>query len=333
MYPAPLVHVFRVLLSVPHSLKVFLFLCLLVPTIFSLVFIRRLHFEGLSWRTSILFVTATAVLSYPLLFLLQRGNIEILIWCVCTVGIWCFFKGQFTVAAVLIGLAASLKLYPIVFLGLFLPSRKYRQFVIGIAFMALVTVLSLYAIGPTIGAAAKWDSIQIQAFSKYYAARLWALGYDHSFFGLIKLVTLPWRPNLTPWIRPYTAAVAAISIALYFVRIWRIPIANQILALSILSVTLAPVSYDYTLLNLYPAFGIIALLSVRAKKREIVIPHIGTLMILFALVFTPESYIVFYGVRFGAQFRCICLILMLYFALKTPIEDITSESAPFEARA
>jgi hypothetical protein len=102
---------------------------------------------------------------------------------------------------------------------------------------------------------------------------------------------------------------------------WRLPLPNQILALSILSVTMAPVSYDYTLLNLYPAFAMLTVLAIQAQRRGTEVPHLTTYMVLLAIILTPESYIIFRAVRFGAQLRTICMIVMLVLSLKTPLPE------------
>lgn len=321
MYPAPLVHVFRLFFSLPHSRTCFLLSLLAMSACLGLAFIQVLRRQGMAATQSVLFVAATALLSYPLLFLIQRWNIEVLVWAVSTIGVWCFLTGRANTSAVFIGLAASLKLYPFIFLGLFLPRRKYGGFMLGLATFASVTLLSLYEIGPTIAAAARWNREQIAAFSKYYVGDVWALGYDHSFFALVKAATLHWHPDLFAWARPYSIAAALISVALYFLRMWRLPIANQILALSILSVTLAPVSSDYTLLNLYPAFAMLTVLALQAQRHATRVPHITAFMALFALIFTPQSYIIFHAVRYGGQLRAICLAAMLVLALMTPMPE------------
>jgi uncharacterized membrane protein len=330
MYPAPLVHVFRFLLGLHHAQTQFLCLMLLTAAGLAVAFVRVLRNQGLGLAQSVLFAGATALLSYPLILLLQRWNIEVLIWLVGTVGVWCFLTGRTCTSAVFIGLAASLKLYPFIFLGLFLPRRRYGGFLLGVATFAGVTLLSLYFIGPTIAGAARWDAEQIAVFSKYYVGDIWALGYDHSIFALVKAATLHWHPNYFGWARAYSLAVAVLSVALYFLRIWSLPLPNQALALSILSVTLAPLSYDYTLLNLYPAFAMLALLALQAQKRETQLPYLNAIMALFALIFTPQSYIILGAVRYGAQLRTLCLIAMLVFALTTPWPEM--ELAPDRLR-
>lgn len=321
MYPAPLAHVYRFFLSLPHPRTNFLLAIFAMSAFLALAFIQALRRQGLATKQSILLVGSTALLSYPLVFEIQRCNIEFLVWGVSAIGLWCFPAGRTTASALLIGLAASFKLYPFIFLGLFLPRRKYGGFVLGIATFAAVTLVSLYAIGPTIAAASHWNGEQLAAFSKYFAGDVQNLGYDHSFFGLLKTFTLHWQLDYLAWVRPYSIIVATLSVVLYFLRIWRLPLANQILALSVLSVTLAPVSFDYTLLNLYPAFAMLTVLALQAQRRATRVPHLTAYMVLFALIFTPQSYIIFHAVRYGAELRTICLIVMLVFALMTPMPE------------
>jgi hypothetical protein len=320
-YPAPLVHVLRFFIGLPLKRVCFMTTLLVVSAGLAIAFVQVLRKQKFGTMQSVLFVGSTAFLSYPLLFEIQRGNIEFLIWLFGALGIWCFLTGRTTASAVAIGVAASLKLYPFIFLGLFLPRRKYGGFLLGIATFAGVTLLSLYGIGPTIAAAARWNGEQIAAFSKYIAGGFTGIGYDHSFFALVKAFTQHWHPDYFAWAHRYSITMAIVSIALYFLRMWRLPLSNQILALSILSVTLAPVSYDYTLLNLYPAFAMLAMLAIQGERCGTHVPHLSAYMVLFALIFTPQSYIIIQGFRYGAQLRTLCMIVMLVLALVTPLPE------------
>ncbi len=332
MYPAPLVHVYRFLLTIPgHVMRRYVVLAGASILILCAILLKALRKNGLSVGHAALFVFSTVILSYPLAVLLQRWNIEVLVWLLTSLGIWQFVSDRPKTSAVLIGLAASLKLYPLILLGLFLPRRRYAAFFLSILVFLGVTVISLEAIGPSIGAAYAWNSFQLQEFSKYYAGSLWALGYDHSFFGLIKFLTLSWHPNVDHWVRPYTITAGLASLILYFTRIWRIPVVNQVIALSVLNVMLAPISFDYTLLNLYPALALLAIVVLRAEQGLAPkVPYANAYLLLFALVFTPESYIIFHGTRYVAQFRALCLIAVLVLALTRPIYSSSTRDSRFE---
>jgi hypothetical protein len=184
-------------------------------------------------------------------------------------------------------------------------------------------------LSPDISYAFAWDNAHLQAFGKYFGGSAWWLGYDHSSFGLIKLVTLPWHPDLTPLLRPYTWLVAIICVALYFGRIWRLPLANQILVLSVLAVSIPPVSYDYTLLELYGSLAILCViaLSVSDERQLALVPY----FMLYALILTPENYIIIHGIVFGAQFRALCLLALLILALRKPLP--VESGLPFNSQS
>jgi hypothetical protein len=300
-----------------HPFWGFFILLLASGVFFTLCFFQVLRQRGLAAPTAALVAFSVAIASYPYLHLLQRGNTEVFIWIGVTLGLWSFYRGHYAWAAICFGLATALKLYPFIFFSLFLPRRRYREIVLGAFITVALTLIALRALSPDIAYAFHWDLNQLQAFGKYYAASTWDLGYDHSFFGLIKFVTLPWQPDLTPLIRPYTWLVAVTCLALYFGRIWKLPPANQILILSVLSISIPPVSYDYTLLSLYAPLAILCVLALRLPddQQRILIPY----FLLFAVILTPQSYIVFHGARFGAQLRALCLLALLILALRKPL--------------
>ena len=132
-----------------------------------------------------------------------------------------------------------------------------------------------------------------------------------------KIITLPWRPDLTPLVRPYTWFVAVACLALYFGRIWKLPPANQILILSVLSVTFLLFPTTTRSLSLYAPLAILCILALRLPDDEqrILIPY----FMLFAAILTPQSYVIFHGARYGAQVRVLCLLGLLVLALRKPL--------------
>jgi hypothetical protein len=317
MYPPAMVLPLRAFYATAHPFWAFPVFLLASGAFFTFGFFRVLRNQGVTIPPAVLLALGVAITSYPYLFLLQRGNTEVFIWITVTLGLWSFYRGHYAWAAICFGLATALKLYPFIFFSLFLPRRRYREIVLGAFVTVAVTLIALRALTPHISYAFHWDLNQLQAFGKYYAASTADLGYDHSFFGLVKLATLPWHPDLTPLVRPYTRLVAVSCLALYFGRIWKLPLANQILILSVLSVSIPPVSYDYTLVSLYAPIAILCILALRLPddKQRILIPY----FMLYAAILTPQSYIIFHGARFGAQLRAICLLALLILALRKPL--------------
>ena len=78
-------------------------------------------------RQAIGFTVAwTLIGSYPLMFLLDRANIEGLVWIATALGTFAFARRRYTAAAILFGLAAGMKIFPGALLLLFFAKRRYR---------------------------------------------------------------------------------------------------------------------------------------------------------------------------------------------------------------
>ena len=324
MYPAPLLFPIAAFFKFPHPIRAYMGFILSVAGISSYSFYSKLRHAGLQALSAALFVAVVLTTSYPFLFLLQRGNLELIAWIPLTIGIWSCYRGKYYWAAVCFGFATAFKMYPFMFFALLLARKQYRAIALGAAVIFTLVLASLAALGPSVQEAYRWNSIQLAAFGTLYAGATWSLGYDHSFLGLIKFIVLSGHPDLTRYVGLYTAAMASLGLAIYFGRLRNMPNLNQLLVLTILSITIPPVSYDYTLVSLYPIFAILCVEIVKAHSHGEDRASLQRYFLLFALVLTPESYAVIAGVPFGAQIRCVCLIFVLISALRTPIQTGTT---------
>jgi hypothetical protein len=317
MYPPAMALPIEAFYATPHPIKAFAVFLVAAGVFFTFCFYRILRRQNLPKVPAAILTSGVLITSYPYLFLLLRWNTEIFIWLAITIGLWSFYRGRYAWAAICIGLATALKLYPLIFFGLFLPRKRYLDIAIGVFTAIAITVIALRALSPDIAYAFTWDKHQLQAFGKYYAAAPHNLGYDHSLFGLVKFVTLPWHPDLTILLHPFTWLLGAVCLALYFGRIWKLPLINQILSLSILSVCIAPVSYDYTLLSLYAALAILccAALHTPDKEQSALVPF----FLLFAAVLTPLNFAMVHGIVFSGQLRVLLLVVLLAMALRRPV--------------
>ena len=324
MYPAPLIFPIVQFFRLAHPARVFFLLVLTAGAGLSVAFYRVLRRAGLQVLAAALLVCIVFVTAYPFSYLIQRGNLEVLAWIPVTLGIWSVLKGRMGWASVLFGVAGALKLYPIIFMGLFLYRSRIKFLLLSFGTFVAVNIASLWWLGPTIEKAYQWNSVQLQAFGKFYAASVWAIGYDHSLFALIKVLTLFLHPDLTPWVRWYTASMATGCLLLFLFVIRKLPLINQLGSLSILSVIVAPVSYDYTLVTLYAFLAMLVLLAIEDWMQGHRTPFLDLLLGLFAVVLTPDSFVIIAGARFGAELRCVCLLTMLGVLLRVHLPELSS---------
>ncbi len=104
-------------------------------------FIQRYFSAGLDdlfWR--VLVFGILTMLSYPVLFAVDRGNMDIIVFTVLLWFIMCYMQGRLVLAVVLVGVAVAMKLYPAPLLLLFFCDRRWRWGGAAIAWTALVTV-------------------------------------------------------------------------------------------------------------------------------------------------------------------------------------------------
>jgi len=200
---------------------------------------------------------------------------------------------------------------------------------------AVATVLSTWILGPTYHAASAGISQGLEYFRLNYALEIRRLeiGFDHSAFAIVKELTRHRgldQAYFAPWLNGYMAVAALVGVVLYFWRIRKLPRANQILALTIASVLLPPVSSDYTLVHLYIPWAVLVLLSIHIdthlKARGFVIAFV-----CLAFLMAPESYLILDGARFGGEIRfagqlkaialCVVFIVSMIYRLEETVQE------------
>jgi len=285
---------------------------------------RELIVHGISTLTATLFPLTVALVSFPIAGLLQRGNIELFLWILAAAGTWTFLRGHDDWAAVLWGLAAALKLYPVIFLLLLLPRRRWRAFAVGVTTFVTATVLSMAWLGPTIGVA--WRGLLKNVFG-YQGARVsqWTLHEltaNHSLFSLAKLAALIAGLPLATLTLPYYACGAMVMGWAFFARLWKMPVANQLLAVTAFMVVLPPISYFYTLVHLYAPWLVLVFVAIRADRAGVRVPGLKLTVLLFVPLFA--SFMLFTYPRvllFGGLVQAGLLVTLFLCALQFPFAE------------
>jgi Glycosyltransferase family 87 len=274
---------------------------------------------------------ATAIFSFPLMFLIDRGNIEGLVWIVSSFGLLLFVMHRYSSSAVLFALAAAMKFFPGTLLLLFLAKRRYRDFCLAIAAFFAITTASLSYIGPTIPIAAQRIASGIEFFRKDQVLEIKPIiiGFEHSLFSLVKQVLfrvvhdVPRVNAILPRIYlGYGLCAFALFAFLYAAFIRKLPVLNQLLVLSALSVSLPFISYDYTLVHMFGPFAVLLLvLASDGAAGRLLLSQKQMLFLLlpFAVIFTPQSYLVHSVIGFAAQVKTGALFALVAAALSIPL--------------
>ena len=330
MYPAPVALPYAFFCSWQRPLAVYLPTVLGAFILAAGLFGRALVRAGLQLSSAALLVLTALCLSFPLAFLLKQANMEAIVWMVLSVGLLAFLRGRTYLAATMFGVAGAMKLFPFVFLGLLLERRRYREIAWAAVVAVLLTVGSLWFIYPQIGTT--WHLVQdgLDDFRLLFVLKLrWPeMGFDHSLWTLIKRVPakLPREDRLAPYLTGYFVTAAMSGTALFFVRIRKLPVVNQILCLTVASILLPPTSFDYTLVHLYAPWALLCLLAVHRYRRGESLPGLGWAFACFAVLMGPESEFFHSGHRLDGPIKCVALLALFYVGLRYRFEDASSGS-------
>ncbi len=295
-YPAPAIFVdypFYRLANITGAATAYAVLVVTIlgsGVLMGIVFARRLIREGLGVASAIVFCASVLLLSWPLYFAAQRGNIEGLTWLLVAAGIWFFCRGEMAASAVCLGVAASFKIYPFLFFALYLKRRcDWRWLLVGAGAAGVLSLLGLRFLEPDVVDSMKRTVLAIHNFTWVYGERGLQGPWDHSAFALVKNFTDGHHPNGHRELTLYypLAAVAALVLAL---GAWRRPVTNQVLFLTCAAITLPPTSFDYTLCLLYVPFAMVVVLAVRSARTEIPVAGLTLALTLFGLALGPEIF-------------------------------------------
>jgi hypothetical protein len=330
-YPAPLLLCFIFLWRITKEpLGAYLsiicaFSCLVV------VMARRALPSGQGLKKLGTVVVASAVFCFPLLFLIDRANIEGLVWIATAAGLYCFTARRYAFAAIFLASAASMKMFPGVLLLLFLAKRRYRELALSVVLFAAFSVGSLWVTGPSIGEANRGIAMGIDYFlhTQILEFRGLEIGFNHTIYSLIEwaaLCTVDSIPDVNALLPglyvPYAMATVLGFAAIYGLRLLAMPILNQILALSAISVTLPFISYDYTLVHLIVPlilFVVFLLRDVATERVALKKHQILAILLPFVVILGPMSFLIpIDQIGIGGQVKGFALIYLIGATLRFP---------------
>lgn len=299
------------------------YLTFIVITVAGLAYLlgRVLTRAGLRTRTAAGTLLIAALLSYPFWFEFGTANVEFFIFLFLLGGTVAFCKGRFDLAAVLYGAAGGMKIFPLIFIALFLARKQYRQIAIALATALALNLAGLRLINPSISYASKGISAGLAVNRQFYMLHVLRLetSFDHSLFGLLKR----FAAVANRWIIPekvlsaYLLFVAVSGLALYFVRIRKMPFLNQVIALYIIAILFPPTSHDYTLIHLYVPWGLLFLYMVKRSSAGLALPKgILAAFVCLAIACSTENELTSRTMGYSAQLKCVALVVLLGIVLK-----------------
>ncbi len=237
-----LMHLFTFVTNAHLALYLFLFLFLTFTFFYVHRTVSSLNNGG---------ITATVIIvlmSYPVLFNLDRGNSEALLFIFTAMFIYYYQKNKDLRSVFFLSLAISMKLYPIVFVVLFLADKKYKNTFYTISAAAFITLSSALILDGGIIYSFTQLKQNIVLFKNTYIMTDHGLQHNSSLYGVIKLL-IKLCPQLLPILKYYSvlAMTSLLFIAFYIMReniLWK-----KVCLLVFFMILFPQVSYDYKLIH------------------------------------------------------------------------------------
>jgi hypothetical protein len=333
-YPASLGVLYGVLYRIPHALRYYLVAYAGAVVAGALMLIRSLRERGLASYLAIAFTGSFLVFNYPLRTLFESANTEGVVAILAAFGVYAILRDRCWTGGTLIAIAGTMKIFPFILLALLLSRRRYREFAWSLVVAAAVTVASLAIVGPSIAEAQRHidDGIRYVKYTFIFATRPAAVTFNHSLFTLVKFFVIAVDRSLHPiaglaqraiheralldtTFNLYVAAAALFGIVAYFGWMRRLPLLNQLLALTACALLLPPLSADYTLLHLLLPFALLCLYATDMWRQSIEVPGLSACLLCFAPIFSFQTYLT-YRYRFACECRTLGLIALLFVVMR-----------------
>ena len=347
-YPAATGVLFGVLYKLAHPMRDYLLVCAAAGCAWVWWLAQKLTGHGISRVLAVGFAFTVVATCWPLWLLLDTANIEGAVIVVLALGLLAFVAKRCWLAALLIGCAGALKLFPLILLALLLSRRRYKEFAVGLLTTAVITLASLAILGPGIARAQQQIDIAFQFLTRLNIANPMpqAVDADHSLFALVRsgllilhyggLHLLPAQyasatTMLSTALTLYIPLIAILGLAAYVLVIRKLPMLNQVIALSTCAVLLPPTSLDYTLLHLLVPFGLLTVYAARSWRHALDPKGLALCLACFAIIFGADTFFTF-RYPFTSPMRTLALLLLLAAALRYPLPWPELDAPQAEAR-
>jgi len=239
-------------------------------------------------------------LSYPVLFTLDRGNVEACAFIFLSLFVYLYCSNRAGISTLFLAAATALKVYPFVFIILYLADKKYKESAI---FVALLLFMSAFTYDPAQGfsfhllnfiSTVRGSADPAQSYNALYVIGDAGTAFCSSAFGAVKAAMYVFghqdlRPLLLRLISTYhTAALLLFGFVALYIVIVEKSLWKRIAILTLSMIFFPYVTGDYRLLHLYIPMWLF-LNSEEKGEADLLYT------ILFALLLIPKAYYLIKG--------------------------------------
>ncbi len=249
---------------------------------------------GLKVFQKVVFAFVLSFMSYPILFIIDRGNLEAWIFIAIVLFIHFYQKEKHFLAILFLSVAIAFKLYPGILLLLYLADKKYKF----VLYACLTTfVLSLGSAAMLHGGvAATKEGLKagLGSVSNVMAFGYHGVQHSTSFFAPMRLLldyvlirkdALTFENDIHFYNYYYLFALVVFAIVAIIFFAYRMPLWKRVALLVLLYISLPQISFDYKLISI----SIPLVLFITSTEVSKFNPYYA---VLFGLILIPKDYYV-----------------------------------------
>jgi len=259
------------------------------------------------------------LISYPVIFSIDRMNLEIYLFLFTLTFIFFYLQKKYFIAILFLSFAICMKLYPILFLLLFIQDKNYKAITNTIIISLLLTFFSLALF--TGGVIQNSNSLitNLNHFNNFYSGSS-GLQHNSSIYGLVKIffrgvysyIFKYGNEDANSTTNLFLKYPYLIFVALYFIIIttyilliektfWK-----KVFLIISMTILLPHVSFDYKLLTIIIAI----ILFIENTSNE---KNSKFYSVSFALLIIPNSYFYFANdISIGVIINPVIMLLITY---------------------
>jgi hypothetical protein len=293
---SPLLHIFTKSLTVaPATIGLVLVAVVFLAALAALLWRWFSPQAGQDGLVRLMTTVILGALAYPVLFVVDRGNLEMVVFVLLAVFFYLYFERRSRWAWLPLALAIAAKYYWATLLVLLLCDRHYRQAIWAFAGAVVATVLSIVAVALVSGYSIPHVvRITLTTLNGHVTGsqNLFVVQHGHSLWGLAMLIdrwtgSALWLMGVQNVRRLYILVVAALFLIACRLLLTRSYAGwEQATVLVICAILLPLENHDYTLIHLFLPLTLFVMAAGTGSRRWVCAT-------LFAVPLIPVDYVYF----------------------------------------
>ncbi len=278
-------------------------------------------------KTNWIYIFILTFLTFPFLFMLDRGNFDGLILAFLVAFIYFFSQKRYLISSIFLSFAIAMKVIPAVLLVLFIPEKKYKEIALSVAVTILITVISLLFFQGNF-----WDKLLVTvslprlpdlSLSGYLSSNNFSFK-SVSLFTISKLYFIETgiiqNINIPNFLDSYVkfSLITFVMIALYVIFIEKVLWKRTVLLIIALEL-LPQLTAEYRLLYMFAPLFLFINASQTSKFDRFYVTLFGLLLIPKSYYFFPItiSDSGFHDFNIGVVISVLLMLMMLICIIST----------------